>query len=148
MQFELLFLSICDFVKIDVLARPSPGPPPWTLLSTILCLDRFFLAGCLFFCLLIPIIQKEFYKKSKSWKETKEPEKILPHNLKEKQGPQNRLVLRVFDLYFKKLNFFTIFLTNEKDRHIFFKKRLVYWKEIPCKFLARIFFKICENKTG
>lgn len=93
MQFELLFSSICDFVKIDVLTLPLEQ----TLLSTILCLIDSFLAGCLFSVSSDPhITKKEFNKNQKK----QEPENLLPYNLEEKQGPQNRLVLRVLDLYF------------------------------------------------
>ena len=72
----------------------------------------------------------------------------MPYNLKEKQGPQNRLVLRVFDLYFKKLNFFTIFLTKEKPQHIFFEEISLLKRNTHVNFWQEYFFKICENKTG
>lgn len=94
MQFELLFSSICDFVKIDVLALPLNSFVSYSLS------DQFFLAGCLFFCLLWSPYYEKNLTKIKILKRNKRTWKLLPYNLKEKQGPQNRLVLRVFDLYF------------------------------------------------
>lgn len=57
MQFELLFSSICDFVKIDVLTLPPE-------LSCLLFSVRSILFSWLPFFLspLIPILRKEFNK--------------------------------------------------------------------------------------
>ena len=72
----------------------------------------------------------------------------MPYNLKEKQGPQNRLVLRVFDLYFKKLNFFTIFLTKEKPQHIFFEEISLLKRNTHVNFWQEYFSKFVKTKQG